>query len=124
NTDLLAGAPFANGPGSGQLFAGRSLAYFGVATWPHVIDPLSADPDLVVYGQRTNDNLGTALAAGDVNNDTFQGALLGAPGSAGPTANRTLAGALFVVSPVDTDGDGVRNLKDTCPNFANPTQMD
>src|SRR5260221_4625802 len=123
-THVLLGAPQASGPSGTRIAAGRALSYFGSATWPHVIDARVTDPDLLVYGQRTNDSLGTGVAIGDINSDGFQDALMGAVGSAGPTASRSLAGALFVISPVDTDGDGVRNLKDTCPALGNPTQAD
>ena len=123
-TDLMAGAPFADGSTVARIVAGRLLSYFGSASWTHAIDALSMDPDLLVYGQRTADSLGIAVGAGDINNDAFHDAILGASGSGGPSANRSLAGAVFVVSPVDTDGDGVRNLKDTCPALANPTQAD
>ncbi len=123
-TDVLIGVPQASGPSGQRIGAGRTRAYFGSAAWAHVIDSKSADPDLLVYGQRTNDSLGFAVNIGDINNDGFHDAVMGAIGSNGPTADRPLAGAVFVVSPVDTDGDGVRNLKDTCPTLANPTQAD
>jgi hypothetical protein len=122
--DLLVGAPLAGGPTPDRVAAGRAVAYFGQAAWPHVVDSLTADPDLLVYGQRINDSLASGLAAGDVNADAYQDAMLGAIGSAGPAATRSLAGALFVVSPVDSDGDGVRNLKDTCPTLSNANQAD
>jgi hypothetical protein len=123
-TDVLIGAPQAYGPSGQRIAAGRALMYRGSASWAHTIDAHTVDPDLLVYGQRINDNLGFAVAAGDINNDNFQDAIMGAFASGGPTNDRALAGAVFVISPVDTDGDGVRNLKDNCPALANASQTD
>jgi hypothetical protein len=123
-SDLLVGAPVANGTGTTHPSAGQLVAYFGEASWPHVIDARTTDPELLVYGQRANDNLGTAIASGDVNNDLFQDVVIDAVASSGPSANRSLGGTVFMISPVDTDGDGIRNLKDSCPAIANPSQTD
>ena len=122
--DLMIGAPQANGLAQSATAAGQFIAYFGSASWAHTVDERTVDPDMLVYGQRATDNLGNSLSGGDINGDGFGDAIIGAPGSSGSAGNRSLSGALFAISPNDTDGDGVRNLKDNCPTIANPSQTD
>ncbi|HEX6852557.1 MAG TPA: thrombospondin type 3 repeat-containing protein [Candidatus Polarisedimenticolaceae bacterium] len=121
--DLVIAAETANGPNA-RTSAGKVLAYWGEASPPRTIDGLTRTADLTVYGRNVLDGLGSAANAGDMNGDGFQDVLLGAQGADGPGGTRTGAGAVYLVSPVDTDGDGIRNLKDTCPQLNNPTQLD
>ncbi len=120
--DLLIGAPIAGVPAPDRFAAGRMLVYHGVAAWPQQIDALFDEPDLVMYGAADGDNLGISVAAGDVNgdgfDDTISGAVLSLP------AGREFAGGVYLFSPVDTDGDGIRNLADGCPELFDPAQTD
>src|SRR5262249_30276939 len=90
----------------------------------HSVDLLTRPPEVTVYGKNPVDNLGIAVGSGDLNADGFVDALVGANATDGPNGNRSVAGSVVAVSPVDSDGDGVRNLKDTCPLLSNPTQTD
>jgi hypothetical protein len=121
--DLIVAAETATGPNS-RTSSGKVVVYWGETPLPRTIDGLTRPADLTMYGRNILDGLGSAANAGDMNGDGFQDVLLGAQGGDGPGGTRTGAGAVYLVSPIDTDGDGVRNLKDTCPNLNNPTQLD
>jgi hypothetical protein len=121
-SDVLIGAPLADVPG--RLAAGRVLAYLGRASWPTKIDALFTPPELETLGGDALDNFGIGLSSGDMNADGFKDLLIGANAQDGPSNTRTDAGAVYLVSPIDTDGDGIRNLRDTCPDLFNPTQLD
>jgi hypothetical protein len=120
--DVLISAPLADVPG--RLAAGRVFAYLGRPTWPTKIDALFTPPELDVLGGDSLDNFGIGLSSGDMNADGFKDLLIGANAQDGPSNTRTDAGAVYLVSPIDTDGDGIRNLRDTCPDLSNPTQLD
>ncbi|HEX4823166.1 MAG TPA: thrombospondin type 3 repeat-containing protein [Candidatus Polarisedimenticolaceae bacterium] len=120
--DLLIGGP--NLTASGRIAAGKTLVFFGKAALPHVIDLRTSAPDIQIYGALTSDNLGSAVGTGDLNADGIKDILIGASGAAGGNANKTTAGRAYIVSPVDTDGDGVRNTTDNCPGVANASQTD
>ena len=122
--DLFLGAPDMSAINPTRIAAGRLILYLGQSVLPRTIDVRTADPDLTVFGAHIADNLGIGLAAGDINGDGFRDALIGASGADGPTGTRSESGAVYVVSPIDTDGDGIRNLKDTCPSLPNPAQPD
>ncbi len=120
--DLLIGAPVSNVPD--RQAAGRLLVYFGKASLAHKIDALRAQPNLLVYGASAVDNLGIGVGVGDINGDAYADALIGANAADGPDGTRGNSGAVYVVSPVDSDGDGYRNLVDVCPFIPSVDQLD
>ena len=120
--DLLISAGGGDPPG--RSLAGRALSYFGEPALPQTIDSVFVDPDLMVYGAAAVDVLAFRVGAGDVNDDGIDDAVLGAVGVDGPGGGRSNVGAVYLVCPVDADGDGRRDLADNCPGLANPTQVD
>ncbi len=120
--DLLIGAPVSAVPN--RQAAGRLLGYFGKASLAHKIDALTVPPDLLVYGAHAVDDLGIGVGIGDINGDAYADALIGANAADGPDGTRTNSGAVYVVSPVDSDGDGYRNLVDVCPFIPSVDQLD
>jgi hypothetical protein len=79
-----------------------------------------------VVGADSNDNLGSALAVGDINDDGLLDIVAGANGGDGDPdgAERFETGEVWVISPGDVDGDDVLNLADNCPNQPNAGQED
>jgi hypothetical protein len=120
--DLLMGVTQAEP--SGRILAGQLMVYLGEASLPHLIDAAFDEPDILVSGATDLDTLGASTATGDVNADGIADALVGALVVDGPDGTRANTGAAYLVSPMDTDGDGVRNLADTCPDLDNPAQTD
>ncbi len=120
--DLAASATVLDVPG--RPVAGRAFVFYGDAGWPLTRDMATDPPSIEVWGSEEGANFSFRLAAGDVNRDDFADLLASALGLDGPDGTREFAGAVYLVSPLDTDGDGVRNLADVCPDIPNPAQAD
>ncbi|HYF35949.1 MAG TPA: choice-of-anchor D domain-containing protein, partial [Prosthecobacter sp.] len=102
-TDLLLGAPLADGPGEGRTSAGEAYIVLGGASFPATMD-LNPDSegdhaDVTVYGASPDDNLTIegALTVGDVDGDGAADLLLGARLADGPLEGRNNAGEAYVV---------------------------
>jgi hypothetical protein len=102
--DVVIGAPDADfTPTGGSLRSGAGAVYvilgeaFGVN--PITIDLAATDqPDTKIFGIAANDNLGFAVATGDVNGDGIDDLLMGAPGADFDGAvDRANTGAVFVI---------------------------
>ncbi|MBP7148957.1 MAG: FG-GAP repeat protein, partial [Acidobacteria bacterium] len=92
-----------------------------------LIDLLTKKLFTSVSGADSYDELGVALAAGDLNNDGADDMVIGADGADGDpndTGGRQSTGEFWAVSPTDIDGDGTRNFRDNCPRTYNPDQAD
>jgi len=105
--DLIIGAPDADfTPQGGPTRANAGAVYilFGKTTFtsPTIIDTNTAgQPDVKIFGALADDNLGFAVAAGDLNGDGIDDLAIGAPGfdltGAGVANPRNNTGAVFVV---------------------------
>jgi hypothetical protein len=108
--DLAVGAPdadFVSPPGTPnpvtRADAGAVYILFGRTsfTLPTTIDAINTSqnqPDIRIYGAAANDNVGFSLAVGDVNGDSSQDLLIGAPGADSPGASpRVDVGAVYVM---------------------------
>ncbi len=92
--DVLVGAPLADGPGNNRENAGEAYIIFGTAEPAAQID-LSQGAAFTFTGERPGDNLGFTVAAGDVNGDGRDDAIIGARfADAGQTGD---AGKAYVV---------------------------
>ncbi len=72
--DLVLGVPGADGPSNGRTGGGEVYVLYGRTSWPATIDLRSADPatttaDVTIFGADSGDQLGRAVAVGDVNGD-------------------------------------------------------
>jgi hypothetical protein len=120
--DLITGLAGVNAPGRNG--AGRVIGIFGRTDLPSFIDLLTDKPNLIMYGANESDGLGERIAAGgDINGDGIEDFAVAAVGFE-PDPDRQFAGSAYLVSILDIDGDGVREMADTCPGLPNPLQTD
>lgn len=128
--DMVVGAPdadFTPSGGSVRAEAGAVYIIFGKASFasPTIIDAnLTAvsQPDVKVFGAVAGDNLGFAVAAGDVNGDGFDDLVIGAPGfdltlTGPPPVDRQNSGAAYVL--FGSASFGAKTVDLAIPNAAN-----
>jgi hypothetical protein len=124
--DLIVGAPdvdFAPQVGPARPTAGAVYVLFGRSSFPNptLVDTnLTAlsQPDIRVFGASADDNLGFAVAAGDVNGDGIDDLVMGAPGFdlTGATP-RNNTGAVYIIFGVT--GLTPRIVDLSAPNASN-----
>jgi FG-GAP repeat len=109
--DLVIGAPGAAGAGNAKAEAGEAYVLFGSPNLGGTIDLGATSPGVTVLAPETQNRLGTAVAAGDINGDGIADLLIGAPGSfSGCQISRSFVvfGASTLTSVIDlatTDAD-------------------
>jgi len=106
--DLLLGAPGADfeGPPAREN-TGAVFVIFGNTSFPTgTLDLATAGTaDLAIFGQRTGDEFGSAIATGNVGGPSaIADILIGAPGNTGPEDDRNGGGAAYVVFGATTLG--------------------
>lgn len=117
--DLIIGARFGDGSGSGSCAdggigdrceAGETYVIFGGPSLPATIDlnNPSTGADLTVFGDDAGDQSGLLVAAGDINGDTTDDSIIGAP-FADPTGGADAGEAYVIYStkPVKVGGYSV-----------------
>jgi len=96
--DLVLAAGGADGPANARSAAGEIAVVYGSPTRTSVIDLVSPPAGVVlIYGAEANDNLGSAVATGDVNGDGFDDLVLAASFADGPGNARGGAGEAVVI---------------------------
>jgi len=113
--DLLLGAKFGDAASNAKLDAGEAYVIFGSASLGGTIDIAASEQDLTVLGADSQDNMGTAVAAGDFNADGIDDLLLGALFADGAGNTRGNAGEAHVIFGSLTLG-GTINLATTSAN--------
>lgn len=94
-TDLLLGAPFADGPDDARPEAGEAYVLFGPVDGE--LDLSKDRPDVLILGAVSGDNLGGGVASGDLNGDEIDDIILGAPNSNSLANLRTDMGEAYVI---------------------------
>ena len=115
-SDLVVSASRADGPGA-RAEAGRVYVYLAGRAFPFE-QLATADPEIMIWGAQAGD-AAFASATGDLNDDGLDEIVVST--AVGSTTKR---GVVFLVSPYDLDGDGVKQLTDNCPLVANADQLD
>jgi hypothetical protein len=95
--DLILAAFRADVPGNARVDGGEVYALFGSPILGGVLDFASASPDVTVTAADEQDDLGGAVASGDVNGDAIDDLLIGAPRADGPDNTRKGAGEAYVL---------------------------
>lgn len=96
--DLVLGVLNGDGPADGRAGAGEVAVVHGGPTRSGDLDLASTPPGVVVvYGADSIDQLGVAVATGDLDGDGFDELLLGAHVGDGPSDNRPAAGEVAVL---------------------------
>ena len=95
--DLLAGAPFADGPDNSREDAGEAYVIFGGAKLAPVISLADGGHALTIYGAAEGDSLGFSVLGADVNGDGIDDVIVGAPGVTAGEDPRTDQGQVYVL---------------------------
>jgi hypothetical protein len=95
-TDILIGAPVADGCDNARPDAGEGYAVFGRSDWPQGIT-LKGTGDLTFLGSEDGDELGFSVRAADFNGDGVADVMLGALQADGPDNSRPDGGELNII---------------------------
>lgn len=95
--DLLIGAPFASGIDKLKGYSGEAYVIYGKPLLPSIIDLNMTSADSRILGASPLDNLGSSVAAADLNDDGLNDLILGAQGGRGPDGTRARAGNVYVI---------------------------
>lgn len=117
-SDLFTDQRFGDGPNDSRTNAGELDVLPGSSSFPSNLDLASSPPDILVYGRFSGDSLGPK-ALGDLNGDGIKELI-----ASSDVDSNTDLNAVWILSPLDTDNDGVAQLTDNCPLIANPSQID
>lgn len=91
--DLIIGAPEADPPGGSR--AGETYVIYGEGSLPATIDLDSVSADVTVRGGFADDRAGLVIATGDIDGDTTDDLIIGAPHADPPGGSR--AGRTYVI---------------------------
>jgi hypothetical protein len=92
--DIVWGIPWASP--AGRFFAGEVIVVYGSDALPDTLDLAGASSGFTtIYGKQPLDKLGSSLAAADLNGDSFDDVVMGAPLASPPTGSS--AGELFIL---------------------------
>lgn len=117
-SDLVVSVTQGDGPGETRSGAGETVAFYGGASVPLDADFGGDSVDMIVYGKAAGEFC-TLKALADLNDDGFDEVVVAAW-----LDSTSVKSELRLVSPYDSDGDGLRQLADNCPLVPNASQLD
>lgn len=115
--DLACGSGQGDGPNNERWDTGEGCVVYGPRVYPEDAD-ISEVVDILIYGLYERD-FASVRAAVDVNGDGIDEIVF----HTGNGADTNLP-TVWLISPVDVDGDGITQLPDNCPLIYNPDQSD
>jgi hypothetical protein len=74
--DIIIGAIYADGQNESKSDCGEVYIIYGNTSFQQNI--FTNEADIIIYGQETQDNMGNAIAVGDVNGDNYDDLIIGA----------------------------------------------
>ncbi len=117
--DLAIGVGPGEGPGDTRApYCGEIYRFRGRSDFPSELGADLHEEDWIIYGRHAWDGLGL-VAAADVNGDGIDEIV-----ASGRVGNVDLPSSVFLISPLDLDGDGIPQLRDVCPLVFDPVQAD
>ncbi len=116
--DLIGSPTGGDGPDGSRTDAGEITVFYGRDPFPADLDAGLGEEDLIVFGALESDMLGCGATA-DMNGDGVDEIV-----AASAVQHDTRLPAVWLISPVDTDEDGLTNLPDNCALVFNPAQHD
>lgn len=117
--DLSCSAQLGGGPSNARAKAGEAYVFFGPFAAGQSREVATNQHDIVVYGANAGEQLYLGPVA-DLNGDGIGEIVVWTGTNYVPTGRQ----AMWILSPVDSDGDGLTQLYDNCPLVANPSQLD
>jgi hypothetical protein len=96
-SDVVVGAPTADGCQNGRAESGEVRIRFGRSDFPAISDFVLGQYDLSFFGLESGDEAGFSLASGDFNGDEIDDVFIGALLADGPGNARRDAGEVYVV---------------------------
>ena len=115
--DLACGSGQGDGPNNERWDTGEGCVVYGPRVFPEDAD-ISEVVDVLIYGLYERD-FASVRAAVDINGDGIDEIVF----HTGNGADTNLP-TVWLISPVDVDGDGITQLPDNCPLVYNPDQSD
>jgi hypothetical protein len=114
--DILAGAFLADGPDNARYQGGEAYVVLGGPSLGGSRDTARGEYDLAIMSADEDDQLGYAVATGDLNNDAIDDLILGAFRADGPDNARNDTGEVYVVFGARVIG-GILDLATLPPNL-------
>ncbi len=115
-SDIIVGAPGADGPNEARTGAGEAYVILGQAAFPanKVMDLGTTKAHITIYGADISDELGRSVAAGQIGQDEIDDVLIGAPGADSRGNSRPRAGEAYIVLGSIIFTSGLSKEIDTC----------
>lgn len=116
--DLACEAALADGPANGRVDAGEIHVFVGGPSFPSSSGIDVNGQQWTIYGPGLNSQL-HLVGTSDVNGDGVRELV-----AVSRVDSAAIPSTVWIISPIDTDGDGIAQLTDNCPLIANPDQFD
>ncbi|MBI3949655.1 MAG: FG-GAP repeat protein, partial [Acidobacteria bacterium] len=118
-SDLIVSAPLADGPDNQRREAGEIYVFFGGSdlTKGTTVDLAQTNAPLTVHGATSSDQLGLAIALGDVNGDGTNDLIMGSRGRV-ITAGENVGATYVIFGNQMLAGQPIRDLNQTAPPIA------
>jgi len=94
--DIIISSIYGDGTSNTKSNCGEVYVIFGNSSLERNIS--AVDANFTIYGQENNDNMGSALATGDVNDDNIDDLIIGAPAADGAVIYGYNCGEVYIIN--------------------------